>query len=135
MPQQILCHNEPVDVENFVLRFRQRYEDLPVFVLDANELLLRKTVKVIDTVNNQSREPFGLTLLNVRRLMNNECGHGREMVQCFYHCKAATPEETSENANIANWFLNEYFVRDSKIFHDLLPMRTYVAYLLERQEI
>lgn len=135
MPQQILCHNEPVDVENFILRFRQRYKDLPVFVLDANELLLRKAVKVIDTVDSQRRKPFEPTLLDLHRLMNNECGHGREMVQCFYRCKAATPEETNENANVANWFLNEYFVRDSKIFHDLLPMRTYVAYLLERQEI
>lgn len=127
---KIVLHNVPIETETLIQNFRDRYKDLPMSELDENELLLRKAIRVIDTVNSRNSPHSDLTMIELRRLLNNERGDGRAWVQKLAKISFATPEEAKENLDIIYWFLDDYFAEKAKAFDRTRPVRTYIEYLL-----
>ena len=118
-------------VENIVTAFATLNPDAPQFFKDLDEQLLRNAVKVLKRLDKaEGVEGKYATLINLRQLLQNSAGQGREMVNNFSRIQAATEPEAAENRDIAAWFLNDYFTEDSKIFANTSGIRSQVTKLL-----
>lgn len=69
-------------------------------------------------------------LINLSRLLQNSGGQGREMVNEFTKIGSTTEAEAKENADIATWFLNDYFPERSKNYENTSGVRSQVAKLV-----
>jgi hypothetical protein len=116
-------HGKEEDViENTVTTFKMLNPDSPQFFLDMNENLLRNALKVL-------KRSFGddATLIDLHRLISNPDGAGRKTVMEFVRKKSETPEMAKENADIAAYFLNDYFNEKSKTYEHCSGVRTQVS--------
>lgn len=96
------------------------------------ESVLRKAVKVLKRLDVDKRvDGYYSTLILLSRLLNNYGGQGRELVQKFSRISAAAPDEARENADIASWFLNSYFIKGSSLYEQALGLRLWVDKLIE----
>jgi len=118
-------------VENIATTFRMLNPDSPQFFLDLNEQLVRNAVKVLKRLDRDAGiEGKFANLINLSRLLQNSGGQGREMVNEFAKISSPTEAEAKENADIATWFLNDYFPERSKNYENTSGVRSQVAKLV-----
>ena len=118
-------------VENIATTFRMLNPDSPQFFLDLNEQLVRNATKVLKRLDKDcGLEGKYANLINLSRLLQNSGGQGREMVNEFTKIGSTTEAEAKENADIATWFLNDYFPERSKNYENTSGVRSQVAKLV-----
>lgn len=118
-------------VENIATTFRMLNPDSPQFFLDLNEQLVRNAVKVLKRLDKDvGIEGKYANFINLSRLLQNAGGQGREMVNEFAKISSPTEAEAKENADIATWFLNDYFPERSKNYENTSGVRSQVAKLV-----
>lgn len=121
-------------VENIATTFKMLNPDSPQFFLDLNEQLVRNAVKVLKRLDRDAGiEGKFATLINLGRLLQNSGGQGREMVNNFSRISAPTDSEAKENADIATWFLNDYFPERSKVYENTSGVRSQVSKLVSNE--
>lgn len=121
-------------VENIATTFKMLNPDSPQFFLDLNEQLVRNAVKVLKRLDRDAGiEGKYATLINLGRLLQNSGSSGREMVNMFSKISAPTDSEAKENADIAAWFLNDYFPERSKVYENTSGVRSQVSKLISNE--
>lgn len=115
-------------VENVATTFRMLNPDSPTFFLDLNEQLIRNAVKVLKRLDKyEGIEGKNANLIWLSRLLQNSGGQGRDIIQKFSKIAARTDSEAKENADIASWFMNDYFPERSKVYENTSGVRSQVA--------
>ena len=115
-------------VENVATTFRMLNPDSPTFFLDLNEQLIRNAVKVLKRLDKyEGIEGKNANLIWLSRLLQNSGGQGRDIIQRFSKIAARTDSEAKENADIASWFMNDYFPERSKVYENTSGVRSQVA--------
>lgn len=121
-------------VENIATTFKMLNPDSPQFFLDLNEQLVRNAVKVLKRLDaNEGVEGKYATLIRLSQLLQNSGGQGRDLVNAFSKVTAATDSEAKENADIASWFLNDYFPERSKVYENTSGVRSQVSKLVSNE--
>lgn len=121
-------------VENMATTFRMLNPDSPQFFLDLNEQLMRNAVKVLKRLDKaEGVDGRHSTFIELSRLLQNSGGIGRKMVVEFSQITSRTQEEAKENADIASWFLNDYFAERSKVYENTSGVRSQVAKLVSNE--
>lgn len=109
-------------IENMATTFKMLNIDSPQYFLDMNEQLTRNSLKVLKRLMGNRA-----TLIELARLVQNTGNVGRKMVTEFSKLNAETSEIAKENADIAAWFLNDYFNEKSKTYEACSGFRSQVA--------
>lgn len=109
-------------IENMVTTFKMLDPDSQQFFQNMNEQLLRNSLKVLKRLYGNNA-----TLIDLARLIQNSGGAGRKIVQQFSRLNAETEAIAKENADIASWFLNDYFNERSKTYEHCSGLRAQVA--------
>lgn len=125
-----LSGNETDVIENVCATFRMLNPDSPQFFLDLNEQLLRNAIKVLKRLDkSEGADGKYATLIWLSRLLGNLGGQGRELVLNFSKISTNSKYEASENRDITQWFLNDYFPERSKIYGNTSGIRSQIAKL------
>jgi len=115
-------------VEDMATTFRMLMPDSATYFLDLSEQLVRYSVKVLKRLDKACGcEGKYANLITLSNLIQNSGGKGRTLIGNFQRIKAPTDTESSENNEIASWFLTEYFVEKSKVFENTSGVRSQVA--------
>ncbi|WCF11746.1 type IV secretory system conjugative DNA transfer family protein (plasmid) [Paenibacillus thiaminolyticus] len=109
-------------IENMATTFKMLNPDSPQFFLDMNETLIRNALKVLKRLYGNKA-----TLNELSRLLHNSGGIGRTTVTRFSRLQTESAEMAKENADIASWFLNDYFNEKSKTYEHCSGLRSQVA--------
>lgn len=121
-------------VENMATTFKMLNPDSPQFFLDLNEQLMRNSVKVLKRLDKaEGIDGKYATLIRLSQLLQNSGGKGRELVNNFSRIVSPTQEEAKENADIASWFLNDYFPERSKVYENTSGVRSQVAKIISNK--
>lgn len=115
-------------IENMVTTFKMLNTDSPQFFKDMNETLLRNALKVLKRLYGNRA-----TFIDLNRLLTNANGMGRSMVLEFSRLPAPNEAIAKENADIAAWFLNEYFGERSKTYEHCSGLRSQVTKLISNK--
>lgn len=113
---------EDIVIENMATTFKMLNPDSPQFFQDMNEQLIRYSLTVLKRLMGNKAN-----LIELSRLIQNSGGAGRKMVTAFSRLNADTESMAKENADIASWFLNEYFNEKSKTYEHCSGLRSQVA--------
>lgn len=117
-------------IENMATTFKMLNPDSPQFFLDMNETLIRNALKILKRMMGNKA-----TLIELSRLLSNSQGLGRKMVTQFSRLSAPTEEIAKENADIASWFLNEYFNEKSKTYEHCSGLRSQVSKITSNKHL
>lgn len=117
-------------VENMSTTFKMLSADSPQFFLDMNDTLIRNSLKVLKRLYGNKAN-----LIEFSRLIQNSGGLGRKMVQQFSRLPADTPEIAKENADIAAWFLSDYFAERSKTYEHCSGLRSQVSKIISNYHL
>lgn len=129
-----LIGDETDVIENAVTTFLSLNPDSPQYFKDLSEQLVRNTLKVLKRLDkDKGIDGYYSTFIWMSRVLQNNGGQGREMVQKFSRIHSATPDEAKENADIASWFLNEYFAERSKVYENSSGIRSQVSKVIANQ--
>lgn len=121
-------------IENAVTTFLMLNPDSPQYFKDLSEQLVRNALKVLKRLDKaEGIDGKYSTFIWMSRLLQNNGGQGRELVQRFAKLRSSTPDEAKENADIASWFLNEYFMERSKIYENSSGIRAQVSKVIANQ--
>jgi len=121
-------------VENIATTFKMLNPDSPQFFLDLNEQLIRNAVKVLKRLDrSEGIDGKYSTLIWLSRLLQNSGGQGRELINNFSKISVLSESEASENKDIAQWFLNDYFPERSKVYENTSGVRSQVAKLISNE--
>lgn len=121
-------------VENMATTFKMLSPDSPQFFLDLNEQLIRNAVKALKRLDKDCGiEGKYATLINLGRLLQNSGGAGRDMINKFSRVMSSTESEAKENADIASWFINDYFPERSKVYENTSGVRSQVSKLVSNE--
>lgn len=123
-----LIGNEADVIENAVTTFLALDADSPQFFKNLSEQLVRNSLKVLKRMDkHEGIDGKNATFINMSRLLQNNGGFGREIVQRFSRIPSSSPDEAKENADIASWYLNEYFAEKSKLYENSSNIRTQIS--------
>lgn len=117
-------------VENMSTTFKMLSADSPQFFLDMNDTLIRNSLKVLKRLYGNKAN-----LIEFSRLIQNSGGLGRKMVQQFSRLPSETPEMGKENADIAAWFLSDYFAERSKTYEHCSGLRSQVSKIISNHHL
>ncbi|MFF2531563.1 type IV secretory system conjugative DNA transfer family protein [Brevibacillus sp. NPDC058079] len=117
-------------IENMATTFKMLNPDSPQFFLDMNEGLIRNALKVLKRLYGNKAN-----LIELSRLLHNSGGMGRKMVTQFSRLNTDSAETTKENADIASWFLNEYFNEKSKTYEHCSGLRSQVSKITDNPHL
>jgi len=121
-------------VENIVEVYKRINPDSPQYFLDLGEELLRNALKVLKRLDKANKvDGKYSTLICLSRLLKNSGGQGRELVNNFCKIRALSESEASENRDIAQWFLNDYFPEHSKIYENTSLVRAQITKLVTNE--
>ena len=115
-------------IENVVTTFNMLDPDSPQYFKDMNEQLLRNSLKVLKRLKGNKA-----TMIDLSRLVANSVGQGRKMVMDFSKKPAATEALAKENADIANYFLSDYFAERSKTYENTSGVRSQIAKIVSNK--
>jgi len=115
-------------VENIVTTFKMLDPDSPQYFKDMNEQLLRNALKTLKRLKGNKA-----TMIDLSRLVSNSVGEGRKMVMAFSKKKAPTEALAKENADIANYFLSDYFNEKSKTYDNTSGVRSQIAKIVSNK--
>ena len=125
-------------VENLTTTFKMLSPDSSQFFQDQNENLLRNALKVLKRLEVAYPTKYNATLIALSRLIQNINDEGRRMVIEFSRL-SGTEELVKENADIAAWFLNDYFTGaaggkgGTKTYEHCSGIRTQVSKLISNK--
>lgn len=109
-------------IENMATTFKMLNPDSPQFFQDMNETLIRNSLRVLKRLKGDSA-----TLIDLSTLIYNSQGQGKIMVNQFSKLGTDTVEMAKENAEIASWFLSDYFNERSKTYEHCSGLRSQVS--------
>ena len=115
-------------IENVVTTFKMLDPDSPQYFQDMNEQLLRNSLKVLKRLYGNRA-----TMIDLSRLVANSVGQGRKMVMNFSKKPAPTEALAKENADIANYFLSDYFNEKSKTYENTSGVRSQIAKIVSNK--
>lgn len=115
-------------IENVVTTFAMLDPDSPQYFKDMNEQLLRNSLKVLKRLKGNKA-----TMIDLSRLVANSMGQGRKMVMDFSKKPASTEALAKENADIANYFLSDYFAEKSKTYENTSGVRSQIAKIVSNK--
>ena len=115
-------------IENVVTTFAMLDPDSPQYFKDMNEQLLRNALKVLKRLKGNKA-----TMIDLSRLVANSMGQGRKMVMDFSKKPASTEALAKENADIANYFLSDYFAEKSKTYENTSGVRSQIAKIVSNK--
>lgn len=110
---------EELVIENMATTFRMLEKDGKGFFLDMADTLIRQGLKVVKRLYGNDA-----TLLDFSTLINNYQNNGKMMVNDFKKIATPTPELAKENADIAAWFIDEYFNEKGKTYEHCSGLRS-----------
>lgn len=123
-----LVGDESDVIENAVTTFLMLDPDSPQFFKDLSEQLVRNSLKVLKRLDKaEGIDGKYSTFIWMSRVLQNNGGQGRELVQKFARIPSPTQDEAKENADIASWFLNEYYMERSKVYENSSGIRSQVS--------
>ena len=123
-----LIGDETDVIENAVTTFLMLNPDSPQYFKDLSEQLVRNTLKVLKRLDaDKGIDGYYSTFIWMSRVLQNNNNQGRELVNKFSKIASATPDEAKENADIASWFMNEYFAERSKVYENSSGIRSQVS--------
>lgn len=123
-----LIGDETDVIENAVTTFLSLNPDSPQYFKDLSEQLVRNTLKVLKRLDKaKGIDGYYSTFIWMSRVLQNSGGQGKDLVQKFANIRSATEDEAKENADIASWFLNEYFAERSKVYENSSGIRSQVS--------
>lgn len=129
-----LIGDESDVIENAVTTFLMLNPDSPQYFKDLSEQLVRNTLKVLKRLDkDKGIDGYYSTFIWMSRVLQNNGNQGRELVNKFSKISSATPDEAKENADIASWFMNEYFAERSKVYENSSGIRSQVAKVIANQ--
>lgn len=109
-------------IENMATTFKMLSPESSPFFSNMNEQLIRNALKVIKRLKGNNA-----TLLDLSTLIYNSQGQGKIMVNQFARLRTDTVEMAKENAEIASWFLSDYFNERSKTYEHCSGLRSQVT--------
>lgn len=71
------------------------------------------------------------TLIKLSQLIFNSGGIGRKMVMKFSRISASTEVEAKENADIASWFLNNYYSENSNSYNEATIVQSVMSLIFK----
>jgi len=129
-----LIGDETDVIENAVTTFLALNPDSPQFFKDLSEQCVRNTLKVLKRLDkDKGIDGYYSTFIWMSRILQNNGGKGRELVTQFSRIRSSNPDEAKENADIASWFLNEYFAERSKVYENSSGIRSQVSKVIANQ--
>lgn len=117
-------------IENMSTTFKMLSADSPQFFLDMNDTLIRNSLKVLKRLYGNKAN-----LIEFSRLVQNSGGLGRKMIQQFSRLPAETPDIAKENADIAAWFLSDYFAERSKTYEHCSGLRSQISKIISNPHL
>lgn len=116
-------------IENIVTTFKMLNPDSAQYFQDMNEQLLRNALKVLKRMKGNNA-----TLIDLSRLISNTMGSGTKLIIEFQKdIYAPTEALKSENQDIANYFLIDYFPAKSKTYENTSGVRSQVAKIVSNK--
>lgn len=109
-------------IENMATTFKMLNPDSPQFFQDMNETLIRNSLRVLKRLKKNTA-----TLVDLSTLIYNSQGQGKVMINRFSQLSTDTVEELKENAELASWFLNDYYNERSKTYEHCSGLRSQVS--------
>lgn len=134
----VLFGKEEDVIENMCTTFKMLSPDSSQFFQDQNENLLRNALKVIKRLEAAEPSKYHANLIVLSRLLQNINDEGRQMVMAFSRL-SGVEETVKENADIAAWFLNDYFTGASggrgatKTYEHTSGIRTQISKLISNK--
>lgn len=126
-----LVGDEDDVIENAVTTFLMLNPDSPQYFKDLSEQLVRYTLKVLKRLDKEEGiDGKYATFINMNTILQNPNQDGRKLVQKFNQAKRGTDAERKENADIASWFINEYYAERSKVYENSSGIRAQVSKII-----
>jgi type IV secretory pathway TraG/TraD family ATPase VirD4 len=123
-----LYGEEDIVIENMATTFKMLNLDSPQFFSDMNEQLIRNSLKVLKRLYGNKA-----TLVHLSRLIQNNGGAGKEIINRFMKITSETAEIAKENSDIAAWFINDYLTEKSKTYEHCSGLRSQVAKIVSNK--
>lgn len=115
-------------IENIATTFMMLSTGSSDYFVTMNDNLIRNSVKVVKRLyDNQA------TIKQLYDLMNNINGAGNKMVVEFQRLSPESTEIERENAEIAAWFLQDYFNERSKTYEHTSGLRSQLQKLMSNK--
>lgn len=122
--------------ESIVAVFKAMNADNMQFILDLNAHLLRNAVKILKRLDkSENVDGKYSTLQYLYRLTQNHDGQAKALVNQFSKISASTEAEAVENKEIVEWFSNDYFYENSKIYEKTSLARTMMKEIVSNQHL
>lgn len=126
-------------IENMTTSFKMLAPDSSQFFLDQNENLLRNALKVLKRLEKTNPSKYAANFITLSRFVQDINGEGRQMVIEFSRI-VCEEEIMKENADIAAYFLNDYFTgasgssgRGTKTYEHTSGVRTQIQKLISNK--
>lgn len=117
-------------ITNITTTFNKLADSKNQYFADIATELLTKSLKVLKRTEGNKA-----TLITLSNFINNIGGFGRQKINELSRKPCRSDFEEQENREICQWFNNEYFMRDSKIFENTNGCRSQLAKLLDNSYI
>lgn len=118
-------------IENAVTTFLMLNPDSPQYFKDLSEQIVRYTLKVLKRMDREEGvDGKYATFVNMNTILQNPGQQGRAMVNRFASLQKGTDAERKENADIASWFINEYYAERSKVYENSSGIRAQVSKII-----
>lgn len=126
-----LVGDEDDVIENAVTTFLMLNPDSPQYFKDLSEQLVRYTLKVLKRLDREEGiDGKYATFVNMNTILQNPNQDGRKLVQQFAKTQKGSDAERKENADIASWFINEYYAERSKVYENSSGIRAQVSKII-----
>lgn len=120
---------EDVVIENTCKIFKTLNKSSNMYFEVMAENLLRYGLQVLKRIEKANINPkTGIsskpaTMIRFNQLIHNSNGEGRKMIQEFKNIYGISPLEKKQNDDVASWFLDDYFVPNSKTYENTSIVR------------
>lgn len=118
-------------IENAVTTFLMLNPDSPQYFKDLSEQIVRYTLKVLKRMDREEGvDGKYATFVNMNTILQNPNQKGREFINKFAALQKGSDAEKKENADIASWFVNEYYAERSKVYENSSGIRAQVSKII-----
>lgn len=120
---------EDVVIENTCKIFKTLNKSSNMYFEVMAENLLRYGLQVIKRIEKANVNPkTGIsskpaTMIRFNQLIHNSGGEGRKMILEFKNISGITSLEKKQNDDVASWFMDDYFVPNSKTYENTSIVR------------
>ena len=129
-----LVGDEDDVIENAVTTFLMLNPDSPQYFKDLSEQLVRYTLKVLKRLDKaEGIDGKYATFISMNTVLQNPNQDGRKLVTRFGQLPGETDAERKENADIASWFINEYYAERSKVYENSSGIRAQVSKVISNR--